>query len=281
MSTPREERYCQEHHPGCSFSYDLSRHWFGCKWLQWWSLVLPQPWQSQFYGWVFCWLCPAYAAGHPTVVGPGSIIEHASSHRFWKVNKHVLSLHFEKVSVYAPMIKAAIISRGFICTSLTWVISGTIRSLQLEYPPQGTSYEFCKSCSQTSHLRAIERPLALIVAVRPFVLWSSCHTQRPLVQRDPCVLHHHVTWWTHAWSFHALVTSFVPSWCFVSPRTSFNTTRICKQNDDNTRQRLRRQHKTVKTTTRETTRERRGEVRRREERREVIKIMCLWNKKTP
>ena len=69
--------------------------------------------------WVFCWLCHA-------VVGPGSIIEHPSSQRFWKVNKHVLSLHLDKFSVCAPMIKAAIISRGFICTSLTWVTSGTI-----------------------------------------------------------------------------------------------------------------------------------------------------------
>ena len=49
------------------------------------------------------------------------------SQRFWKVNKHVLSLHLDKFSVCAPMIKAAIISRGFICTSLTCVTSGTIR----------------------------------------------------------------------------------------------------------------------------------------------------------
>ena len=39
----------------------------------------------------------------------------------------VLSLHLDKLSVYAPMIKAAIMRRGFICTSLTGVTSGTTR----------------------------------------------------------------------------------------------------------------------------------------------------------
>ena len=64
-----------------------------------------------------------------------------------------------------------------------------------------------------------------------------------------------------------------------------------KKNDDDTRQRIRREHKTVKTTTRETTRDRRGEERSREERsqeevkkreekerREVMKIMSLRHK---
>ena len=44
-----------------------------------------------------------------------------------KVNKMVLSLHFDKLSVYVPVIKAAIMRRGFICTSLTGITSGTIR----------------------------------------------------------------------------------------------------------------------------------------------------------
>ena len=39
----------------------------------------------------------------------------------------VLSQNLDRLSVYAPMIKAAIMRRGFILTSLTGVTSGTIR----------------------------------------------------------------------------------------------------------------------------------------------------------
>ena len=82
-------------------------------------------------------------------------------------------VHFpflDKLLVYVPVIKAAIMRRGFICTSLTGVTSGTISSLHREHSLHRTSYEFWKSCHQTSHLRGIERPLALIIVVRPFVL---------------------------------------------------------------------------------------------------------------
>ena len=126
---PRQEkRYCQEHHPGRSFSYDLSRHWFDCKWLQWCSLALLQPWQSQFYLWSFWLIVLCLRRRLPTPVGSWIHSEHlgvlSASGRWISM---VLSLHFEKLSVYAPMIKAAIMRRGFICTSLTGVTSGTTR----------------------------------------------------------------------------------------------------------------------------------------------------------
>ena len=69
--------------------------------------------------------------------GPGSIpnnwadvcgfLKLTGSQRFWKVKSMVLSLYLDKLSVYVPMIKAAIMRRGFMCTSLTGVTSGTIR----------------------------------------------------------------------------------------------------------------------------------------------------------
>ena len=87
-----------------------------------------------------------------------------------KLANMALFQYLGKLLDYAPMIKAAIMRRGFICTSLTGVTSGTISSLHREHSLHRTSYEFWKSCHQTSHLRGIERPLALIIVVRPFVL---------------------------------------------------------------------------------------------------------------
>ena len=43
------------------------------------------------------------------------------------VANRALSLYLDKLSVCAPVIKAAIMRRGFICTSLIGVTSGTIR----------------------------------------------------------------------------------------------------------------------------------------------------------
>ena len=72
----------------------------------------------------------------------------------------VLSHFFDKLSVCAPMIIAAIMRRGFICTSLTGATMEPSGSLQREHSPHRASHEFWKSCVQTSHLRGIERPLA-------------------------------------------------------------------------------------------------------------------------
>ena len=65
---------------------------------------------------------------HPEQLGGRLCFSHAP--RFsalQEVNKMVLSVYLHKLSVYVPMIKTAITSRGFICTSLTGETSGTIK----------------------------------------------------------------------------------------------------------------------------------------------------------
>ena len=94
----QEKRYCQENHPRRSFSYGLSRHWFGCGWLQWSSLPLSADVKISFLLMklllsVLCLRCRAH-----TVVGSQIHSEQVGgtlwfswvpgSQRFWKVNKH-------------------------------------------------------------------------------------------------------------------------------------------------------------------------------------------------
>ena len=68
------------------------------------------------------------------------------------------------------MIKAAIMRRGFICTSLTGVTSGTVRFATTGTFASKNVLRILEIVLPTSHLRGIERLLALIIAVRPLVL---------------------------------------------------------------------------------------------------------------
>ena len=52
----QELRYCQENHPDSSCSYDLSKHWFSCRWFQWRSLALSPPRQYRYYWRSIFWL---------------------------------------------------------------------------------------------------------------------------------------------------------------------------------------------------------------------------------
>ena len=193
----REKRYCQENHPDHSCSYDLPKHWFSCRRFQWRSLALSQPRQYQYCWRSIFWLCFAYAAGPHTIVGTRIHPEHwltsvifssplALSDSGESINM-VHSLYLDKLLVYVPVTKAAIMRRGFICSSLSGVTSGTIRLT--------TTGTFASRNDQQVlrlKLQSVTSAKFWATTRSHFECATTCASQVPVTS----IAHHHeVTWW--------------------------------------------------------------------------------------
>ena len=134
----QEKRYCQENHPDHSCSYDLSKHWFSYRRFQWHRLALSQPRQYQYYRWsifltVPCLRCrslhhcgdldPYRTIGRTSVV----FLSHPALNDFGKWTNMAPFPFLDKLLVYVPVIKAAIMRRGFMCISSIGTTKGTIK----------------------------------------------------------------------------------------------------------------------------------------------------------